>query len=229
MPNISPTAIVLASFLFSSSAFAATTVNYYDANSVTGSSTEGTVTTESVATDGDKNRVITYTIVDIDFDGDGAADTLEVTITASSTNTITTRPNGALGVNSSSDKKSSIDAAGESITYSYTSASVELTSGAPAPEVTFGGFTELNFDSYGKRARHLLDGLEGNANDTGDAVSLNSVDSFEVGYGPNSRAGFYVGELDFSVIVSTVAVPEPTSTALLGLGLSTLILRRRRV
>jgi hypothetical protein len=230
MSDSSTIAIFIATFTISSSAFTATTVNYLD--SVTGASTAETVTAESVVAEGDPNRVISYTIVDIDFDGDGMADTLEVTIEATSTGSaggsiISTR--GALGIDSTGAKKDkgNMDTGGEAITYSYTSASVLLSDSGSEGSVSFDGFTQLTFDGYGKKATHLLDGVEGNANDTGDTISLGLVDSFKIGYDPSSGGTFYLGDLDFSVTVTTVAVPEPSSTVLLGLGLSALALRRR--
>jgi surface antigen len=108
MSSLPPTPLVLAALFIGSPIYAATTVNYYQANAVTGSSSEGTVTAENSGDNvggGDKNRVITYTIVDIDFNGDGMADTLKVTIQAASSGDIAgivtrNKNNGSLGFES---------------------------------------------------------------------------------------------------------------------------------
>lgn len=136
------------------------------------------------------------------------------------------------GVNSASgvtDKGRLLDHAGESMTVSLVSSSVTLGGGETGWEIASQGLTGFFagqdvasvFDLAGTSADAT--GISGGADITFDAVN-----SFTATYNTaaNGLEGIGIGGIDATFDIQ--AIPEPTSTALLGLGGLALILRRRR-
>lgn len=179
---------------------------------------------------GDVNaRQQTYTINGLDLDGVGTNDdSIEVIINYVPVGGTVTVSSGSAGVSGNGDGL--ISSTVETLTYSFTSATVTLGNGGAAT-ADFLGFSGAHFVSYGDGSRHTLglDGglaVEGDANATADVATFAFADTVAVGYGATSTDSFRMGGTSFSIEVT--AVPEPSSTVLLGLGGLALILRRRK-
>ena len=161
----------------------------------------------------------TYTLTS-DFDADGIDDTLTFELTATAV-----APDGAqVSVNTAGvagiagPGSNFLFAAGQGANYTFSIGSLVASSGGDF-EATFDGFTGGGIGSL----------------DAGDSFNVNGVDlasttfdfasTDEVLF--NGVAGdVFVSGLDFDITVE--AVPEPSSTALLGLGALGFLARRRR-
>ncbi|MFD2157334.1 hypothetical protein ACFSW8_00310 [Rubritalea tangerina] len=243
--------IVIVALSLTSLCKAATTLTLLQANasSAVGLEIDGTlasnitINTQNTRFDDANNnsaRRVTHTIENLDFDGDLISDTLTFVVAVTSTDTFgssqlgnvsRSNSNGSFGVNSSNDTSGQLDLAGEELTFTLESASVIYSSGATPSAFTEQGFKSVSFRSYGNNARHLLNGLEANANLTNDASDLVSISSaFSVTSSESSSDRFRVR--DYTVTITTpeavVPIPEPASQVFLMLGLTTLLCTRRR-
>ncbi len=214
---------------------AATTFNFdnirFNQNgSVQGAGNSFTHDSNDLAASGLADSVTaTYTLTS-DFDADGIDDTLtfELTATAVAPDGAQVSVNGAGVAGIAGPGSNFLFAAGQGANYTFSIGSLVASSGGDF-EATFDGFTGGGIGSL-----DLADPADPASVD--DSFNVNGVllssGSFELA-SPSDEVLFngvtgdvFVSGLDFDITVE--AVPEPSSTALLGLGALGFLARRRR-
>ncbi|SHJ70637.1 PEP-CTERM protein-sorting domain-containing protein/MYXO-CTERM domain-containing protein [Rubritalea squalenifaciens DSM 18772] len=201
------------------------------------SSIVGSVDSDSVA-DGPGPQTLTYTIDGLDIDGIGGTnDQLVVSVVLSTGDAgHELETNQAAGgnwiavdslINTNSAQTNYIDQTNEVLIFSLGSATANLNGGSDNGTVNFIGFTGgqvLNYDG-------------GTISINGSSFGNTDIDGsqeFTLGSASSTLSyGFTSGDEDYRVEMGTLefdvtAVPEPSSTSLLGLAGLGLILRRRR-
>lgn len=213
--------------LLSISASQAVTFSFEDVRLPSGAGDQGTVDSGvlafvSATAAGSPSITATYTLT-ADFDGDMVDDilTFELTATAATGN-IGTNANGNIGTGSPRI------GTGESLTYTASISSIASGSGDPLT-ATFDGFDGGAFAG----GSNFEDGSAFTANgelfDTPEFDLASSSTSLEIEVTANGGAAeVFINGIDFQISVGADPVPEPSGTALLGLGALGLIARRRR-
>jgi hypothetical protein len=207
-----------------------------------GTSDLGTLVRDINVVDGASPQTLQYTVTGLTIDDDGTAnDSVTIAFSASTINSINSGEN-----NSSqgffSDSGSWLGA-GDWTRMDFTSISVNV-SGGGFSAAEFLGFTELTVQlagggetgNNGSTDEFTINGTT-YADDAGDFAGGSDFaianDDFilltavEVATGTGTTAGTY-RHFDLNYQFSATAVPEPSSTALLGLGGLALMLRRKR-
>ena len=216
---------------------AATLINVDDANNGTGVDQGGTASlgTLSLSTqipNFSNNATLGYTVTGLDLDGIGGNDD-EVVINflaTSSTGNINTRPlsgtNAQLGTSDGANG-SFLNGDSSNLEITFSDISVNLNGGSNNGWAAFNGFYELNLSSFSTAGEetningdlYTVDG--GNSNPF--AISGNTL-AIDLEPDGEATTAFRLANWSFSFS----AVPEPSSTALLGLGGLAFALRRCR-
>ena len=157
----------------------------------------------------------TFTLTS-DFDGDSIDDTLTFNLTGTAVtpagSDLSLNTNGIAGVGNVF-----IDV-GEAVDYTFSIGSLVTSSG---------GDFEASFDGFTGGAANIQAGESFIANgETFDSAAFDLASSSETLSVSGDVGNIFVAGLDFGVTVE--AVPEPSSTALLGLGALGFLVRRRR-
>jgi len=157
------------------------------------------------------STLYSYQVTGLTIDGQGGyVLDFDMTVTASAGDGLTQEQSGFWMVDAGADAGNPDPyriTTGETVTFSISNA---LVSGGPtAATAAFTGFTAINFTNHG--------GTAGSA-DLGAGIFTGAA-------ALDGGSGDRISGVDFGI---TVAVPEPSSTALLGLGGLALILRRRK-
>ena len=174
-----------------------------------------TFTFDSTSSLANDSITANFTLTD-DFDTDGTNETLTFGLTATAVapvdSNLSLNGNGIVGIGDV------IINAGEAINYTVTVGEVETSSGA-AFAASFDGFTGGNVNI---QAEESFD-----ANGENFTVALFNLSSpSETLLLDNVSGNIFTAGLNFNITVE--AVPEPSSTALLGLGALAFLARRRR-
>ena len=200
---------------------AATTFNF-DSLLATqaGTVSSGSFTFDSIVGVGTPTAILTYTLT-ADFDTDGIDDllTFDIIATATSSNTGT---NGGGFVGTSGTPRITD---GETLTYTadVSSASFLASSGAEF-EASFVGFTGIGFGQVETGSAFTINGDQFfSAPDDLTPAQIFEITSNQAA---SQNAASFVSGIDFDITVEEV--PEPSSTALLGLGALGFLARRRR-
>lgn len=179
----------------------------------------------------DTARTTDYTVTGLDLDGIGGTDdSIVVTIAIDALGGNFNINSGNIGIDGAADASNRIDTLGQGVTFSLSGINVTLGNGG-ATSHTFDKFTRVEFTLYGVNDRYEIigtgstDTASGNANPSDEVTFDTPSESFTVKYATGGD-GFRVRAIDFSVTVDVI--PEPSSSALLGLGGLALILRRRK-
>ncbi|GAA5496225.1 hypothetical protein Rhal01_02407 [Rubritalea halochordaticola] len=192
--------------------------------------------TQGSTTDGGADQTLIFTVSGLTLDSFGAGDdSLVINLQLSATSSLDTvsgigRSFEAWGVNNSL-----IDV-GETLTFSMGTAQVNLGAGTTdiVESVVFNGFT--GFDLLNVGAGETFD-ITGTDNSDATGVSISQNQGYLLGGGEQEQSFTYVAsgtggmriyEVTNSFTVTTTAVPEPSSVALLGFGGLALVMRRRR-
>ena len=195
-----------------------------------GTVSEGTIAVTTAVVDAvDGPQTLVHTISGLTLDDVGAGDdSVDITFTATDTpggNTI--RTNTTVGHLSSGGAR--LNAAGEYIQLAFTDMSVNVSGGTDNGFGEFLGFTELYIGTgWVSGDEALVNGVSYAFDTPGQDSSVVDVsgDTLKLEYVATGDIGFRMQDWSFELSVS--AVPEPSSTALSGLGLSSMLLRRRR-
>lgn len=197
-------------------------------SSAEGSVSEGTIAVTTAVVDSvDGPQTLIQTISGLTLDDTGTGDdSVDITFTATDTtgaNAIRTNP--TVGFLSSGGVR--LNQPGEFIQLAYTDMSVNVSGGTDNGFGEFLGFTQLYIGTWAVGDEALVNGIS-KTFDGGDgspiSVSGNTL-KLEHVLDPDTQ-GFRMEEWSFQLSVS--AVPEPSSTALLGLGGLAFMLRRKR-
>jgi hypothetical protein len=197
-----------------------------------GTSSLGTLTKDSNVVDGPGPQNLTFTISGLTIDNIGSGDdNVQITFVANAFDDTDTPIDIESGANNSS--QGFFSAGGvwlrnqRYVTLEFSSMTVNLSGGMDNGRSAFLGFTNLTVQSWGTGDEAVINGtnVEFDSGDFTDGqFTLANTQSFRletqnVGTGTDFRAQ----DWDF-----VFAVPEPSSTALIGLGGLALALRRRR-
>jgi hypothetical protein len=192
----------------------------YDTISQTGSSDLGTlVTTDGIVSFDTSPATLTYNVSGLDINGFGGNnDSVDITMS------VTTKSGGTIWTNAPSTfigDSSAIQNSTEGLRWDFDSMSVNIDGGTGNGISSFDGFTAITLGqwSFGTDTA-IVNGTSYSA--AAASVSFTAADSIVVDWGAGN---FRLGTIDFGF---TAAVPEPSSTALLGLGGLALMLRRKR-
>lgn len=199
-------------------------------NGVTGTPSTGTLSYPAIVANGNgaTTQNVTYTVSGLTIDGTGTADdSVDITFSFSSGTTT-----GVYGIN----WQGSVSVGGSwvtnqrTLTLAYDSISVNLSGGTDNGAGTFLVISEYTINSWNAGDEATLNGASLNY-DTGDTDAATAfspgVNSVALTHVDHVGAGsFRFNSFDFAFEAD--AVPEPSSTALLGLGGLALILRRRK-
>lgn len=240
------TAAILGLALTATAANAATISITGAANATNkGAASDGIWTVDGLVGDNTANgaaaadRTITYTVSGLTLDADGTADdsvTISLLVTTEGGN-IQTSGTTAAGWLSSGG--TTMDGNGDQLTIAFDSISANLSGGGSADTLSFDGFSQISWGSWGAGHVAVVNGVsnayvDGTTNKT-QSVSGNSLvtefNTAAITGADADAAGTWRAEgwdFAFTAEVNAVAVPEPSSTALLGLGGLALILRRRK-
>ena len=202
---------------------AATTFSFDDIREGNnGSVSAGSFSFVSSAGIGTPTATLTYTLT-ADFDTDGTDDTLTFDL-------IVTTPDGNIGNNGAGFVGVGGPRFNDGQTLTYTadvsSASFLASSGAEF-EASFVGFTGVDFGQVFEGSALIINGTSFATEPSGltPAQQIDITPSF----GPNQTVAPFVNGVDFDIeVVEAVPIPEPSSTALLGLGALGFLARRRR-
>ena len=192
------------------------------ASGTAGSVSEGSFNFDSIVGSGTPTATLTYTLT-ADFDTDGIDDTLtfDLIATAAAGNT---GSNLAGFVGTGGPR---IDD-GETLTYTadVPTAAFKVSSG-DIFTANFDGFTGVDFGQVFEGSALIINGTSFATEPSGltPAQQIDITPSF----GPNQTVAPFVNGVDFDIeVVEAVPIPEPSSTALLGLGALGFLARRRR-
>ena len=200
---------------------AATTFSFDDIreSGTNGSVSAGSFSFDSIAGLGTPTATLTYTL-SADFDTDGINDTLTFDL-------IVTTPDGNIGNNGNGfvGVGGPRFGDGETLTYSanVSSASFLASSGAEF-EASFVGFTGIDFGQVDASSALAINGTSFSSEPSG--LTPAQVFDITAEFGPGQAIDPFINGVDFDIAVE--AVPEPSSTALLGLGALGFLARRRR-
>jgi len=198
-----------------------------------GTVSSGTLGTGSRLGSASATTTVSFSVTGADLQGVSGLTTVDVVLNIVSNAGNVVQNGGDTGITGGGSDR--LDTS-ESLTFSFNSITTNL---GAAVTTSFNGFTYVDFKASSAGAFGLNDRLnldvDGTANDLTDhnanltsdsltfpASSFFTVEKAAAGGGD----GFRVSNFSFSVDVTPV--PEPSSTALLGLGGLALILRRRK-
>ena len=179
----------------------------------------GSFTFDSVVGVGSPEAIITYTLT-ADFDTDGIDDLLTFDI-------IATAAVGNIGDNGSGFIGTGGPRIGDGETLTYTAdvptAAFKVSSG-DIFTANFDGFTGVDFGQVFEGSALIINGTSF-ATEPSGLTPAQQID-ITVSSGPNQVVAPFISGVDFNITVEEV--PEPSSTALLGLGALGFLVRRRR-
>ena len=185
-----------------------------------------TFSLDSTSGDGTANATYTYTIGSIDAADDGSAnDSLTATFALNSVGgNVIFQPDGNFGV--TGNGAGNLNDISESLTYTLQSSSVSL--GDPGSgSVTGGGYNQIQFSNLTAASESAsLTGTSADGSVTG-TTTFDPTASFTVGHNGDGSS-FRVGPARYRFVITTVAVPEPSTAILFVGGLFGLAIRRRR-
>lgn len=178
-----------------------------------------------------------YTITGFDLNGDLINDTFNFTLMVTGTNggseaNVGIRGSGGNNGWHITTNNSGIEV-GETISFAVTGESVTLGTGGGAslvmPTISFDGFSELNVLFGLPGERFSIDGNVQESSSNPEKIGLTDLDAFtfaaETPVSPATVSSYQLNEIGLSY---TFSIPEPSSTALLGLGGLAVLLRRRK-
>lgn len=207
-----------------------------------GSASLGTWTVDQLIADNTANaavaadRTISYTISGLTIDTNGTADdsiTVNLLVTTDGSNIQTSGTTAAGWLSSGA---TTMNSNGDQLTIAFDSISAVLSGGGAPATLSFDGFSSVNWGSWATGHTAVVNGVsnayvDGIANKS-QTVSGNSlVTEFDTAANTGAAAdaaGSWRAEGWNFAVTATAPVPEPSSTALLGLGGLALILRRRK-
>ena len=184
-----------------------------------GSVSEGSFTFDGLSGTGTPTATISYTLT-ADFDADGIDDTLSFDLIASTADGNTgTNAAGFVGIGGPRFGD------GQTITYTANVSGAEFTaSSGDIFTANFDGFTGVDFGQVFEGSALIINGTSFATEPSG----LTPAQQFDItaSSGPNQTVDPFINGVDFDITVEEV--PEPSSTALLGLGALGFLARRRR-
>lgn len=175
-----------------------------------------------------------FTVTGLDLNDDDVNDTFKFTLQVSGgTNAVNVKGSG---VNQSYTIGAGNIESGESITFAVSGATFISGDGGTGatPTMTFNGFTNLNtlFGQNGGETFNINGGSPITLSTSPQDIALGGLTSFTVNALDTvgaSATSFRARDLDLGFTFDTIsAAPEPSSTALLGIGGVALLLRRRK-
>ena len=191
------------------------------ASGFAGSVSEGSFNFDSVVGSGTPTATLTYTLT-ADFDTDGIDDTLTFDL-------IATAAAGNIGTNAVGFVGTGGPRIDDGETLIYTAdvptAAFKVSSG-DIFTASFVGFTGIDFGQVFEGSAFAINGTSFFSEPSG----LTPAQTFEITAesGPNQDVAPFINGVDFDITVEAVPIPEPSSTALLGLGALGFLVRRRR-
>ena len=181
----------------------------------------GSFTFDSVVGVGSPEAIITYTLT-ADFDTDGIDDLLTFDI-------IATAAVGNIGDNGAGFIGTGGPRIGDGETLTYTadvSSAAFKTSSGDIFTANFDGFTGADFGAVTGTSVFEINGTAFSTEPTdltpAEVFTITSIED------PAQTAESFINGVDFDITVEAVPIPEPSSTALLGLGALGFLVRRRR-
>ena len=213
---------------------AATLINVDDANNTTGgTATLGTLSLSTGVLSNTNNATLGYTVTGLDLDGIGGNnDEVDINfLVSSSSGNINTRPlSGGTGpelATTDGANGSWLNGDSSNLEITFSDITANLNGGSNNGWAEFNGFYELNLSNWTSAGEEVnINGVL-NTFDGGDtnpfAISGNTL-AIDLEPDGESTTQFRLRNWSFSFS----AVPEPSSTALLGLGGLALMLRRKR-
>ena len=202
---------------------AATTFSFDDLRAAqAGSVSTGSFTFDSIVGSGTPTAILTYTLT-ADFDADGIDDLLTFDL-------IATTAVGNIGSNTAGFVGTGSPRIGDGETLTYTadvSSAAFKTSSGDIFTASFVGFTGIDFGQVEPLSGFAINGTSFDTEPSG----LTPAQQFDITaeFGPDQVVDPFVNGVDFDIeVVEAVPIPEPSSTALLGLGALGFLARRRR-
>ena len=201
---------------------AATTFSFDDIREGNnGSVSAGSFSFVSSAGIGTPTATLTYTLT-ADFDTDGTDDTLTFDL-------IVTTPDGNIGNNGAGFVGVGGPRFNDGQTLTYTadvSSAAFKTSSGDIFTANFDGFTGADFGAVTGTSVFEINGTAFSTEPTdltpAEVFAITSIED------PAQTAESFINGVDFDITVEAVPIPEPSSTALLGLGALGFLVRRRR-
>ena len=187
-------------------------------------------TADGVSDTGGNPATIAFQVVGLTIDGAGSANDsiqLEFQLVGGGTAVGFGNAAGDWGVNAPAGTDASlIDAAGESITFNLTGATLALNGGTAGTNgITFLGFAGFDVTAFEAGDRFDLAGTSADGAGLASVPAFDPTTSFTVTYNDNggSNDGFRIG----NVVAQFSVVPEPGSLACVALLVAPMLLRRR--